>query len=196
MAKTRQERRALRLQKMVGNNPKPPANNNNNTKINANNNKEDVSLSVLGKILSYISKPKQNVNNNAVNDKQQQKMQTPPVPPPANDKQTQPKPPNPIISDRRKAREEKRIERANSKHTKLYNDAVSKDIVKEGSTESIYLKQIIPDNYDEISKLVKETADPNKTKIQNTQKHNDALIQKQLVKSGVQYVNTQQQQNN
>jgi hypothetical protein len=172
----KQERIAKIREKYRGTSTPPPA--------PAETQKEVKSNAVLNTLKEILSLNKSKKNDNV----------TPPAPlPPAKVEQAvtqevSPKKEN-TFSERKQRYEERKQKRENMKLVKLYDEAVAKGLVKEGTVDSVKLKDTIKDNYDEVHRIVQQTPDPQIAKSRDSEAKNEALVKEYLQKhGGVKYV--------
>jgi len=94
------------------------------------------------------------------------------------------------MTERRIRREHNRKQRENQKYNDLYNNAVKKGVIQEGSIEALNFKEAMTYDFNEVSKMVAEKqVEPTYTKTQNAEADIAAKNRKQLIKSGVKYMN-------
>jgi len=86
------------------------------------------------------------------------------------------------------ALKERKLERQLRKADRVYAEAINKGLVKEGSLESIQLKNTLKDDCDAVQKYVKEMPVVQYTKFQDLDGDYSKLKRKQLLQSGVKYI--------
>jgi len=102
--------------------------------------------------------------------------------------------PSPKATARREAMLKRQQERTTRKADALYQEAIRKGEVKDGTVDSLILKEAITNNYEQAYEAISKAPDPVMTRKQNAEQSSQDLKRRMLMKK-VDYVNPSEDRN-